>query len=92
MKRIVVAFLFVVAIAGSSFAQGVPPSGNPHCFPDPDLGILVCNSICTYPNNCQFRVDLPVGSYCWRGTLIGGNPGACFDGEYDPCCDPNYQW
>jgi hypothetical protein len=71
----------------------IPPERSKHCPPDPDTGWIICRSTCQYPNTCQYNNQLPVGSYCWQAALVNGYPaGVCFSGDYDRCCDPNYQW
>ncbi len=90
--RIFAVMLVLFAIAVSSSATP-PPERSKNCPPDPDAGWIVCRSTCQSPNTCQYLSTLPIASYCWQAALINGYPaGACLSGEYDRCCDPNYQW
>ncbi len=82
--------LFGFAISSSA---AIPPERSKNCPPDPDTGWIVCGSTCVYPSKCQPLKNAPVGTYCRQATLVSGYPaGVCFTGDYDPCCDPNYQW
>lgn len=47
---------------------------------------------CRLVNVCVGETGLQDGVYCWEARLTTGQTGSCFNGEYDPCCDPNYQW
>lgn len=89
MKRTLLALTLAIASLAAP-SQGIRPNTQ-HCPRDP-AGTLVCGARCMYPNSCVPTANLPVGSYCWKANLVDGSPGSCFDGNYDPCCDPNYQW
>jgi hypothetical protein len=90
--RIFAMAFVLIGFAVSSSATPLPER-NKNCPPDPDAGWIVCRSQCQYPNTCQYNSAYPVGSYCWQAALVSGYPAnACFSGDYDPCCDPNYQW
>ena len=90
--RVLASTLVFLAIAMSSSAQ-VSPGRNSHCPPDPDAGWIICGATCEYPNVCHAVQNPPVGLYCWQAALVNGYPAnVCHTGDYDPCCDPNYQW
>jgi hypothetical protein len=50
----------------------------------PSNGIVYCGATCKYPHTCSTDTSLGVGAYCYDDFV-----GACFDGQYDQCCDPN---
>jgi hypothetical protein len=86
--RIVVLGLFL-ASALNSFAI----KQNQHCQPDPDAGALMCGQQCRTFDSCESTATTPSTAYCWLAYTVSGTYViACHEGEYDPCCDPNYQW
>lgn len=90
--RLVALTLVVLSFAASSSAF-IPPERSNHCPPDPDSGWIVCSARCAYPNTCVGLNPPQVGPYCWQAALVSGYPAhVCHEGDYDPCCDPNYQW
>ena len=89
---IAILVLVLLGLAANAHAV-IPPERSNHCPPDPDSGWIVCRSTCEYPNKCVYNTANPVGSYCWQAALVNGYPAnVCHSGDYDPCCDPNYQW
>lgn len=86
--------LFGVLLTALSLNLSATKVGNPnYCPPDVDAGALVCRSGCSGVTTCRYSTDRPVASYCWVAYGVGGTrPMACHNGDYDPCCDPNYQW
>jgi hypothetical protein len=73
-------FLLVVATP-QIFAQ--------NCSWPPTLTSIKCKHECVYsdpPDNvysrCQYNEGLSQSNYCWQDNF------ACFDGSWDPCCDP----
>jgi hypothetical protein len=53
------------------------------CGPDSPNGTVTCQADCVYPDTCRFNSQDDPLSYCYHD-----NVGACFNGGYDPCCDP----
>lgn len=87
--RIAVLIVSVLGVSLNSYAV----QGNPnHCPPDPDSGALICKALCYTATSCLYNTNNPVGTYCWVAYAVSGGAIACHNGQYDPCCDPNYQW
>lgn len=51
--------------------------------PDEKSGTLVCNATCTYPDVCDNTTYTE--GYCYHDNVVN----TCFNGTYDPCCDPS---
>lgn len=78
---------------GLNSPAAIDPERDKNCPPDPDTGWIACGASCVYPSTCKPTPNAPAGTYCRQAKLANGYPaGVCFSGEYDPCCDPNYQW
>lgn len=57
------------------------------------LGMAASARAQVQPERSRHCPRNPVGSYCWAAALVNGEPAdACHSGDYDPCCDPDYQW
>lgn len=86
--------LFLLVLLGAADARAVvQPHRKNHCPPDPESGWIACRSTCEGGGWCAYDDANPVESYCWAAALVSGEPAdACHQGDYDPCCDPNYQW
>ena len=87
--------VFVLVLLGMAANAGaqVQPERSRHCPPDPESGWIACKSTCEAGGLCAYNNANPVGSYCWAAALVSGEPAdACHQGDYDPCCDPDYQW
>lgn len=82
--------LFVVGVAFDTPAAYVDRTTR--CAEDVDSGARACSALCKYPNTCVYDGKLPTGTYCWKALLTNGTWSSCHQGNYDPCCDPNYQW
>lgn len=90
--RILALALVLFGVTIGSSAQ-VRPERSSHCPPDPDAGWIICGATCEYPNVCRALNNPADGVYCWQAALVNGYPAnVCHSGDYDPCCDPNYQW
>lgn len=84
----------LVLLSMAADARAIPqPERSKHCPPSPDSGWIFCKSTCEGYGLCVYDNANPAGSYCWAAALVNGQPAyACHQGNYDPCCDPNYQW
>ena len=86
-------FVLVLFVIPADTRAAVPPDRNENCPPDPESGWIYCQSKCEGNGLCASDQTTPSTSYCWAVALVSGHPAySCHSGEYDPCCDPNYQW
>lgn len=91
MKTVLRTVALSLVLASAAHAA-IPPERDNHCPPAPESGWIHCDAVCRYVNACVAEDNLPVGTYCWEAKLTTGEMGSCHDGDYDPCCEPDYQW
>lgn len=81
MKRL---YIPAIAIAALLLTSSTVDAQSCTCTLPPE-GYLFCNHECKYPNQCKVpQVPRNEPFYCYYDTQAR----VCFDGGYDPCCDP----
>lgn len=77
-RLILLATLFCATFPFAASAQRC------NCGADQQSGTIVCQADCTYPSSCVGNSNIVEYNYCYRDAIAG----VCFNGGYDPCCDP----